>query len=469
MRALSFPSAYRTGQAPYDIFKDRMNAISSIVGGIKDIIANKFINKQNAMIAENVLNEINKQQAIDLSAQILSDPPDEIYPADLEDTVGQFYDKFAMFGELAQKEKRMGMPMGEMGQITKEELGLPAVGGIAPTGGLPAVGGVTPTTAPTPAPTTEAMIPKTDMYQLYNVIKDLPTGEITWDNIYKKMTEKKPFWMGTTGPEQYVLNQMLEQVKDPRAKIESDINLAKLVKESFAPEEEKRPGKYPYTEEEVKEYELYKKSLEPPEEQIDFDKLNEFIETHDMKLSGVNVNPKTGNLSYSFSAKTTEKSWGEFLEEANEFIKLNPDYEVTSTNPKTGSVTVSKKGEPPVTTIKPPTYTTAEKIEEGFMTKVETIQDFTSELNRLKSLKIDVSMYETTEYFARLMKEKYNEAIGVIQYCMRGIQSGEETDEDGLNYRDTYKEWWEKSRNYDEQCFMVTGERLLAPPGGVTP
>ena len=200
MRVLNFPSQYRQGEAPYDIFKDRMAAISSIASGIKSIIANKFINKQNAMIAENIQNEIDKQKAIDLSNLILSDPPDEIYPANLEDTVGQFYDKFAMFGELAQKEKRMGMPMGEMGQITKEELGLPAVGGISPT----------------PAPTTEAMIPKNDLYQLYNAIKDLPTGEISWDNIYKKMTEKKPWFMGATGPEEFVLNQMMGQVSDPR-------------------------------------------------------------------------------------------------------------------------------------------------------------------------------------------------------------------------------------------------------------
>ena len=150
------------------------------------------------MIAENIQNEIDEQKAIDLSNLILSDPPDEIYPANLEDTIGQFIDKFAM-GPMMKKEQMMG--------------------------NLPAVGG----TAPTVTPTTEAMVPKTDIYQLYNAIKEIPTGQITWDNIYKKMTEKKPWFMGATGPEEFVLNQMMGQVGDPRSKLASDINLSKIV------------------------------------------------------------------------------------------------------------------------------------------------------------------------------------------------------------------------------------------------
>jgi len=125
MRVLQFPSQYRQGEAPYDIFKDRMTAVSSIAKGIKNIISNRFINKQNSMIAENIQNKIDEQQATDLSNLIMSDPPDEIYPANLEDTVGQFIDKFAM-GPMRQKETMMG--------------------------NLPAVGGATPTTTPTTDP-----------------------------------------------------------------------------------------------------------------------------------------------------------------------------------------------------------------------------------------------------------------------------------------------------------------------------
>lgn len=205
MKVLNFPSAYRAGERPYDIFKDRMTAITSITGGIKDMISNKYINKQMAMIAENIQSEIDKQKVIDLTHLISGSPPDEIYPANLEDTIGQFIDKFTM-GPMMRKETMIG--------------------------GLPSVGGATPT------PTTEAMIPKTDLYQLYNAIKELPSGKVSWDNIYKQMTEKKPWFMGTTGPEQYVIDQMMGQSGDPRAKMTSDINLAKLVKDSLFPEEE---------------------------------------------------------------------------------------------------------------------------------------------------------------------------------------------------------------------------------------
>jgi len=216
MQVLNFPSPYRQGEAPYDIFKNRNKAILSIVGGIKGIIENKFINNQLKLIAGNIFNKMDEQKSAATVNLINEKPPDSIYPKELENTIGQFYDKFAM-----------GPP------------GTPETGSMTPNSllanKLPAIYG----TAPTTTPSEETMIPKNDMYQLYNVIKDLPTDDINWENIYKKMTEKKPFWMGATESEQFVLNQMMGQVKDPRSKIASDINLANIVKEAFYPEEEK--------------------------------------------------------------------------------------------------------------------------------------------------------------------------------------------------------------------------------------
>lgn len=431
MKIISPGSAYAPGQSPYDIFKDRMTAISSIAAGIKNMIANKYINKQMNMIADNILNKVDESKSTELVGLITGKPPNEIYPDNLEDTVGAFIDKFAM-GPMMQKETMMG--------------------GLAPTG-LPAPAAGTP----------ETMIGTPDINQLFSAVSGMPSGDVNWANLYKTMTEKKPYFMGPTGPEGIVAEQMMGQLKDPKAKLETDVKLAKLLEETFYPGEAKRPGKYPYTEEEVKEYEMFKKSLEPPEEQIDFDKLNEFLEANDMKLSGVNVNPKTKNYSYSFTPRKTDKSWGEFLEQANEFVKLNPDFEITATNPKTGSVSVEKKGRGVgVTEPKPPTYTTAEKIEEGFEEKVETIQDFTTELNRLKSLDIDVSMYETTEYFADLMKRKHRKMMDFVKFAFDKMTAGEEIyEKTGETYRELYKRYWDKATNYDQQYFMVTGTYLL--------
>jgi hypothetical protein len=351
LQVLQFPSQYQPGETPYQIFQDRMAAITSIVTGIKNIISNKYINKQNSMIAENIQNEIDKQKAIDLSNLIMSPAPDEIYPANLEDTIGQFYDKFAAMGPMMKKETMMGnLPYPEIktGPMTQKEI---------MTGGLPSVGGITPTVAPT---TTEAMIPKTDLYQLYNVIKDLPTGEITWDNIYKKMTEKKPYFMGTTAPEQFVLNQMLGQVTDPRAKIASDINLAKLVKEAFEPEKltewEKKTELFLQTnptDEEIKEFvggriapekmsdfEMKWNLLMQRDHTVEEEKelIGAFVESETklsvkdilanipegFEISSLNVST-TGTTSFSYKPIGTTTAW-EFntWDEAKEFLRTHP-------------------------------------------------------------------------------------------------------------------------------------------------
>jgi len=245
MRVLNFPSSYKSGETPYSIFKDRMTAVSSIATGIKNIIANKFINKQQAMIAENIQNEIDEQQATDIVELILSDPSDEIYPTDpsVEEIVGQFVKKYAM-GPMRQRETMMG----NLPDTTITE------------------------------PTAESTIPKTDLYRLYNAIKDLPTGQMSWEGIYKKMVEKKPWFMGTTGPEEFVLNQMLASVKDPISKMTSDIKLAQLVKEAFYPEAEK-PTEYDkkldlflQTEPTVDEVKKFVGGWIAPEKMSDFDK-----------------------------------------------------------------------------------------------------------------------------------------------------------------------------------------------------
>ena len=349
MQVLNFPSQYQPGETPYAIFKDRMTAISSIANGIKKIIENKYINKQNSMIAENIQNEIDKQKAIDLSNLIMSPAPEEIYPANLEDTIGQFYDKFAAMGQMRKKETMMG--------------NLPSVAGMSTTTGgvLPAVSGITPSVTPT---TTETMIPKTDLYQLYNVIKDLPTGEITWDNIYKKMTEKKPWFIGTTGPEQFVLNQMLGQVTDQKSKLASDINLAKLVQETFYPEKiiekptefDKKLDILLQTNPTVDEVKKFVGGYIEPNKLSDFDKrFNLFMQTEpsvdELKKffggyieTGVKVDIKdilanipegfeissfnmstTGGTSFSFKPKDTTTAW-EFntWEEAQEFLRTHP-------------------------------------------------------------------------------------------------------------------------------------------------
>ena len=108
MNVLQFNSPYHQGERPYDIFSDRMAAVSSLADGIKQIISNKYINKQNSALADGISSAISEQQSNELINMIESPPPEEINPPQLEETVGAFVDKYVM-GSMTQKEQQMGL------------------------------------------------------------------------------------------------------------------------------------------------------------------------------------------------------------------------------------------------------------------------------------------------------------------------------------------------------------------------
>ena len=240
----------------------------------------------------------------------------------------------------------------------------------SPMGGLPAAGAV-----PTVEPTTEEMIPKTDMYQLYNVIKDIPTGQITWDNIYKKMTEKKPWFMGTTGPEEFVLNQMAGQVGDPRAKLASDINLSKLVQEAFYPEAkeltdwEKKTELFLQTDPTVEEVKEYLGGRIAPENLSDFEKRWNLLMQRDHT-----VEEEKKLIGAYVASKPTELDISKILEN----ISQDPNIELSSLNvSSTGTVSYSFKPKDTKTAWEFDTWDEAVAFrdthpQEGFVAKIET-------------------------------------------------------------------------------------------------
>ena len=448
MRMLNFPSQYQPGETPYEIFKDRMGAIGSIVEGIKGIIENKY----NKGFIDTYLGQVNKaisaQQATDIISMATSDPTD-LYDEDkLTETAGQFVDTFNMMGKLAQKESMMGT-------LSQK--------GVSPT------------------PKSEVMLPKGDKAQLLNAIMNMPEGQMDFAPVLKYMEEHRPKFMGSFSPmEQFALSQAMGQIEDPQEELVKGIKTASLL-ESYL-EEPTKEKSWEETLAEANEFiknnpdyeisamnpktgslSITKKSVKP---KIDWEKVSEQVEKFGLKLTGMNVNPTTGNVSYSFGG--TGITWEETLAKANQFMKDNPDYEVTSTNPKTGSVTIEKKGTG-TTGGKPPTYYVAENIEKGFMEKVENVQDFGNELKRLQGLGIDTKTFETTEYFAELMKKKYEEMMGYIQYALKEMKKWESlTEEERVKekfthdeHRNNYKMYWEKANNYDQQYFNVTGQRLL--------
>ena len=215
MRMFDFGSQYQPGETPYEIFKDRMGAIGSIVEGIKGIIENKY----NKGFIDTYLGQVNKaisaQQATDIISMATSDPGEEIYPGGIEkieETAAKFVDTFNMMGSfLAKKESTMG------GQLSMK--------GIPPTTGTP---------------TSEVMLPKGDKSQLLNAIMNMPEGQMDFAPVLKYMEEHRPKFMGSFSPmEQFALSQAMGQ-PSPRDKMVKDIQAADMVSKYFAePGEEK--------------------------------------------------------------------------------------------------------------------------------------------------------------------------------------------------------------------------------------
>jgi len=425
-------NTYAQGERPYDVYKDRVSAINSIITAVKDKIANNYWNKLNEVTISELGKKITKDQEASKLNLYGSEPPDNIYPQNLEEVSGQFVDYTV--GKMLGKEIMMGRL----------------------------------------SPSQEVMMPTMDKQKLLDYA--MSGGQMDWTNILKTM-EKRPSFLGEYSDlEKTAISGAMG--RDVMGELDTGIKRASNILDYLEPKKEKT---WEQTLTEANEFiknnpdyeisamnpktgslSITKKTVKP---EINWEKLSEQVEKFGLKLTGMNVNPATGNVSYSFAGQGI--TWEETLGKANQFIKDNPDYEVTSTNPKTGSVTIGKKGEG--TETKTPSIYEAEKIEEGFMEKVENIQDFASELKRLQGLGIDTKTFETTEYFAGLIKKKYQQAMEYVKYAFDKVKdwdsmSEEEQAKDSFTYeqhRENYKMYWEQARNYDQQYFNVTGKHLL--------
>jgi hypothetical protein len=410
-----------------------MSAVSSLADGIKQMISNKYINKQNTMIADNIQNQIDEQKSNELVNLISAPPSEDIYPAQLNETVGAFVDKYVM------------SPM-----MQKEQAGM----GLTPTDTpldtsiLPQVPQQATQQQSTPnAVSGETMLPKSNVQQLYNIIKEMPTNEISWDGIYNKMTEKKPYFMGETESEKFVINQMMAQSKDPRDKLESDINLAKLVDEALYPKPDKATSDFERYQQDPEAYKAFKEAGRTPKAPTEFDKKLEILRT--LGASPDEFKKLLGTFIAPDKQSDFEKKWD---------ILMARDHTIAEEDKLLGTYIAPKSGDTP----KAPTYNTAEKIDEGFRKTVENMDDFVSEIKRLQSLNIDTKAYETTEYYAKLMKEKFEKQMSFVDYASSKIEAGIESDEE-YNYRQKYKDAWANARRYEEEYFKVTSEKLLVP------
>ena len=318
----------------------------------------------------------------------------------------------------------------------------------------------------TPEGQKQFMPNKMEWNELYKFVSELPTGEVAWDNtleLFKKRLEQ-----GRALGERATsfLNTILGQgVTDQRAKLEKDVNFTNYLMQTLYPEqadtvaEAWRRAEILPSERRIPFLKSY--GIDIPEgETLDYDALNEFMQTNKLQIKNVTVNDK-GQKSFSLEPIKGEYNLSEIMnmmEEAKEAgIKLSYSKDGFS---------MSLITEPTPEQPKLSTYATAKDIEADLKKNVENIDDFTRELRRLKARNpnINFTPFETTEYFADLMKDKYNESLSVLQYCAPYIEAGIEFDDKKeLNYKETYREHWEKLNNYIEEYSRVTGIRLENP------
>ena len=434
MQLFNQQSPYKQGETPYQIFSDRMSAVSSLADGIKQMISNKYINKQNTMIADNIQNQIDEQKSNELVNLISAPPSEDIYPDNLNATVGAFVDKYVMSPMMQKEQAGMG--------LTPSDTPLNA-------SNLPQVPQQATQQQSTPnAVSGETMLPKNNVQQLYNIIKDLPTGQISWDNIYKEMTAgKKPYFMGQTDSEKFVMGQMINQVKDPRNKLESDVNLAKLVDETFNPKPDKATSDFERYMDNPEEYKAFKEAGRTPKAPTEWDKKIDLI---------MQLNPTVDEMKKFVGVYIAPENKSAFEERLDIILQTNPSN--NELKKFLGTYIAPKSGDEPKT----PTWNTDAKIEEGFLTEVENMDDFVGMIKKLKSLNIDTAPYETTEYYAKIMKDKFDEKMEVVRQAAAKIEAGTLKDED-YNYKNDYIEFMNDAKRYAEEYKKVTGETLDIP------
>jgi len=435
MQVMNFQSPYKSGERPYDLFKDRLQAIGSIVTGVKGIIANKYINNQLNQIADGILNQIDENKSTELISLINEDPPEGIYSEGLEDAIGQWVD--TSMGKLAQKEQMMG--------------NLPQTGSSPIQGGL----GLPQRQ---PGTSSEIMIPKGDMSQLYNAVKSMDSGQVNWANLFKTMTAKKPYFMGTTGAEEFVMNQMQTQIKDPKERLEGDVNLAKLIQEAFYPETttDKPSSDYERWKADPEGYAAFKAVGKEPEKELDVNALNTFMTDNGLKVKGVTVNEK-GERNISL------EPIGGGDPDLSEMLTLIKGLEANGFNASYSKNGLSVSIPNPTTTGTLKTTTAEANFAEKAFEGIKTNAQYDKALAKVRQIDPSVIVPSKIELF----EDNYNAAINYLRSAIDEngqIREGEDPrSKSKLTFEQAYSEWY----NYLEQAVneyrIATGETLENP------
>jgi hypothetical protein len=327
---------------------------------------------------------------------------------------------------------------------------------------------------------------KMEFNELFNYIQSLPSGQVDWNNtlgLFKERLESKRK-MGDAA--QQFLNQILGQgIPDQRARFENDFNLSKNIMQTLYPETEQQqetfdPEAFLQSNPDMEitgynsntgGYSFSRKQKIEGKPQVDINELVSTLEQNGMKLSSANYSPTTGNLSYSFTAEkpdtgTTKASWEQNLAKAQQFVKNNPDYEITGTNPDSGSVTISKmkpQGEEG-TNKTTPTYSIIQSINKDLL-------DPTKDYDRVLAqagVKYDLSDPNINFVTKDERAKKIYEFALTGDEKTYGIKDGDIVDEDGFvedeaEYNLLYQEYEKGAKEYYEATGQLLPKEYLSP------
>lgn len=184
---------YPQGQTPYDLFKDRVSAINSIVGAIKGKIANNYWEQLNKVTISELGKKLSKDQEIKKLNIYGSEPPNNIYPQNLKEVSGQFVDY------------SLGKMLGTQQAIGRLQQ------------------------------TQEVQIPKMDKQQLLNYV--MSGGEMDFSKILKVMKERPSFLGEYSELERSAINSVMG--KDAMGELETGVKRAGDILDYFKEPEKK--------------------------------------------------------------------------------------------------------------------------------------------------------------------------------------------------------------------------------------
>jgi len=207
---------YRQGEAPYDIFKDRITAIKSIVETVKTNIANKYWDQLNKVTISELGKKLTKDQEVEKLNLYGSEPPSNIIPQNTEEIATQLVD-YTM-GKMLGKEIMMGR-LPAMGTPTSTDLKYQ------------------PQTEPDLKyqPSDEVMMPKMNQQKLLDYV--MSGGEMDWGKILKVMEERPSFLGEYSDLERTALNSVMG--RDVMGELETGVKRAGTILDYYKESEKK--------------------------------------------------------------------------------------------------------------------------------------------------------------------------------------------------------------------------------------